>query len=159
MKWWRIGSSEIARHRDGLSHNEPMLRLANTFGWFDRTQAPKPQDRTIVQQIEKFNKNIDSTPAFYWLLSTDNERMTQINAGRAWVRAQLAATAEGLSMQPISQALQEYPEMRERYQEIHRLLAANQGLTLQMWARLGYGPEIEPAPRRGLNAHILNKPG
>jgi hypothetical protein len=155
MKWLRIGPSEIARHRDGLSNNELILRLANTFGWFDRTKAPKAQDRAILKQIEKFNKNIDSTPAFYWLLSTDNERTTQINAGRAWVRAQLAATAEGLSMQPISQALQEYPEMQGMYQEIYRLLTANQGLTVQMWSRLGYAPQIEPAPRRGLSAHLL----
>jgi cation transport ATPase len=109
----------------------------------------------FLKQIEKFNKAIDATPAFYWLISTDNERTSQINAGRTWVRAQLAATAEGLSMHPISQALQEYPEMQNPYREIHRLLAATDGLRVQMWARLGYGPEIQAAPRRGLNAHVL----
>lgn len=155
MKVLRVGPKEIAQHRDGLSNNEPMLRLINALGLLDRSTAPGPQDSTTVRLIEDFNAKIDATPAFYWLLSSDNERTTQINAGRVWVRAQLAATAEGLSMQPISQAIQEYAEMQGLYKEIHRLLTGNQGLTVQMWARLGYGPAIEPSPRRGLNAHVI----
>jgi hypothetical protein len=155
MKVLRVGPKEIAQHRDGLSNNEPMLRLINALGLLDRSTAPGPQDSTTVRLIEDFNAKIDATPAFYWLLSSDNERSTQINAGRVWVRAQLAATAEGLSMQPISQAIQEYAEMQGLYKEIHRLLTGNQGLTVQMWARLGYGPAIEPSPRRGLNAHVI----
>ena len=155
MKVLRVGPKEIAQHRDGLSNNEPMLRLINALGLLDRGTAPGPKDSTTVRLIEDFNAKIDATPAFYWLLSSDNERTTQIIAGRVWVRAQLAATAEGLSMQPISQAIQEYPEMQGMYKEIHRLLTANQGLTVQMWARLGYGPTIEPSPRRGLNAHVI----
>ena len=38
-------------------------------------------------------------------------RATQVAAGRAWVRLQLAAGALGVALQPHSQALQEYPEM------------------------------------------------
>ena len=81
---------------------------------------------------------------------------TQINAGRAYVRAQLAATAQGLAMQPLSQALQEYPEQAGPYARIHALLqAAPPAGTVQMWARLGHGPAIGPAPRRGLDAHLI----
>ena len=76
-----------------------------------------------------------------------------MNAGRAYVRAQLAATAHGLSMQPLSQALQEYPEQARLYADVHRLLGATgPGQTVQMWARLGSGPAVQPAPRRGLDA-------
>ena len=53
------------------------------------------------------------------LLSEGNDRVTQLQSGRAYVRAQLAATAAGLSMQPLSQALQEYPEVQAQYREIH----------------------------------------
>ena len=69
---------------------------------------------------------------------------------------QLAATAAGLSMQPLSQALQEYPEQTVPYTDIHQLLGAPAPrFTVQMWARLGVAPAIEPSPRRGLEAHIL----
>jgi len=156
FKVLRIGPTEIAEHRDGISINEPMLRLINALGLFDRTVAPGPDDMATTGQIREFNTHIDGTPAFYWMVSEGNERITQVDAGRAWARAQLAATAQGLSMQPISQALQEYPEVQAPYREIHDLLQApSPRFTVQMWARLGHATEVQPAPRRGLQAHIL----
>jgi hypothetical protein len=68
---------------------------------------------------------------------------------------QLAATAQGLSMQPLSQALQEYPEQAKPYADIHALTGASRpGQTVQMWARVGYAPPVEPAPRRRLRDFI-----
>jgi hypothetical protein len=100
---------------------------------------------------------IAATPAFFWLTTEDNARTTQLLAGRAFVRAQLAATAHGLSMHPLQQALQEYPEQQAQYAAIRRLLGVRtEGQTVQMWARLGYGPPVGPAPRRGVDAHILH---
>lgn len=59
-------------------------------------------------------------------------------------------------MQPISQALQESPEVQAPYRAIHELLGAPAPrFTVQMWARLGHAPAVQPAPRRGLGAHIV----
>lgn len=152
----RVGPKEIARHRDGLSVNDPLVRALSALGLFDRSKPPGPDDAATRTQIDDFNAKIDATPAFHWLVSEGNDRATQIEAGRAWVRAQLAATAHGLSMQPISQALQEYPEQAAPYREIHALLdAPPPRFTVQMWARLGHAPTIQPAPRRGLEAHVV----
>ena len=99
---------------------------------------------------------IEATPAFFWMVTDGNDRRTQVNAGRAYVRAQLAATAQGLSMHPLQQALQEYTEQAGPYAAIHRLVGAQTpGQTVQMWARLGYAPPVGAAPRRGLEAHLL----
>jgi hypothetical protein len=156
MKVLRVGPKEIAQHRDGISLNDPMVRALVAVGLFDRSQAPAPDDAATTTQIKDFNDRIDGTPAFFWLVTEGNDRATQVNAGRAYVRAQLAATAAGLSMQPLSQALQEYPEQAESYADIHQLLdAPTPRFTVQMWARLGYAPVIQPSPRRGLEAHIL----
>jgi hypothetical protein len=156
LKVLRIGPDEISRHRDGISINEPMLRAIHALGLFDRSQAPGPDDVGTQSQIEKFNTGIDSTQAFFWLVTEGNDRKTQVNAGRAWVRAQLAATAHGLSMHPLSQALQEYPEVEPLYREIHeRLEAPSPRFTVQMWARLGFAPATGPSPRRGLEAHLI----
>lgn len=152
----RIGPKEIAEHRDGLSINDPLVRALAAVGLFDRSRAPRPGDAAITRQIEDFNAKIAATPAFFWLVTEGNDRATQVNAGRAYARAQLAATAAGLSMHPLQQALQEYPEQAVPYADIHRLLEApSPGHTVQMWARLGYAPAVGPAPRRGLDAHIL----
>jgi hypothetical protein len=151
----RIGPQEIAQHRDGISLNSPMMRALTALGLFDRTKASAPDSSEIKGQLERFNAAIASTPAYFWLSTERNDRITQLLAGRAYVRAQLAATAQGLSMHPLSQALQEYPEQKPHYQAVHQLLgAAERGHTVQMWTRLGYGPAIGPAPRRGLEAHV-----
>jgi hypothetical protein len=156
IKVLRVGPKEIAQHRDGISLNDPMVRALAAVGLFDRSQAPTPDDTSTTTQIKDFNANIAATPAFFWMVTEGNDRVTQINAGRTYARAQLAATAVGVSMQPLSQALQEYPEQAGPYGEIHQLLGApTPRFTVQMWTRLGYAPAIEPSPRRGLDAHIL----
>jgi len=76
-----------------------------------------------------------------------------VNAGRAYVRLQLAATALGLRMQPLSQALQEYPEQANNYKAIHQLIVGQGAAdTVQMWTRLGYAPASQASPRRELQA-------
>ncbi len=152
----RIGPEEIVKHRDGLTLNKPVPRLLVSLGMFDRSKAPAPDDYAVTSQIADFNLKLQSTPAFFWMITEGNSRKIQVNAGRAYVRAQLAATKLGLSMQPISQALQEYLEMAKPYAAIHQLLGAPRPRdTVQMWVRLGYAPAIRPSPRRALEEHII----
>lgn len=151
----RVGQSEIAAHRDGLSLTAPVVVAMDRLGLFNRTQAPKPDDYATTSQIEAFDAKLASTPGFWWLVTPGNDRVTQVNAGRAYVRAQLAATAQGLALHPLSQALQEYPEQNKTYADIHTLAGATApGETVQMWVRVGYAQAVEPAPRRRLQDFI-----
>jgi hypothetical protein len=155
-KWLRVGSSEILRHRDGLSLMDPSVVWLSRFGLFDRNKAPGPNDFATTSQITEFNNKLNTTPAFLWMITTDNHRKTQIDAGRAYVRVQLAATAHGVAMHPLQQALQEYAEQAQQHAEVRWLLQATApSQTVQMWARVGFAPPVEPAPRRGLTAHLL----
>jgi hypothetical protein len=43
MKVLRVGPTEIAQHRDGISINEPMVRALAAVGLFDRSKAPGPR--------------------------------------------------------------------------------------------------------------------
>jgi hypothetical protein len=156
MKVLRVGASEIARHRDGISITSPFLVALDRVGLFDRSQAPAADSMATKNQIDDFEKKMATTPAFLWLLSDGNERSTQVNAGRAYARVQLAATAQGVVMHPLQQALQEYPEVARPYAAIHQLLEAAPGKqTVQMWARVGFADAVGPAPRRGLDAHLV----
>jgi hypothetical protein len=156
VKVLRVGSSEIARHRDGISITSPMLVALDRVGLFDRSRAPAPDSAAVRSQIEDFDKKIASTQHFLWMVSEGNTRTTQIAAGRAYARVQLAATTHGVVMQPLQQALQEYPEVAGPYADIHRLLEAPRPThTVQMWARVGFAAPVDPAPRRGLDAHIV----
>jgi hypothetical protein len=152
----RVGPDEVARHRDGLTLLDPTVVWMARLGLFDRSRAPGPDDYATTSQIKDFGKKLDSTPGFLWMVSEANDRITQINAGRAYVRVQLAGTAMGVVMQPLQQALQEYPEQAGPYAQIRHLLgAAAPGQTVQMWARVGFAPPTGPAPRRGVDAHMV----
>lgn len=151
----RVGAREIEQHRDGISITDPMLVAFDRLGLFERSKAPGPDDTATTTQLKDFAKKIASTPAFLWLVSEGNERATQVNAGRAYARVQLAATAHGVAMQPLQQALQEYAEQAAPYAQIHAALQAPRPThTVQMWARVGFAPPVQPAPRRGLDAII-----
>jgi len=155
-KLMRVGAAEIEQHRDGLSMLDPMVVLLDRLGLFDRSKAPGPDDFATTGQIKDFGKKLESTPGFLWMVTDGNDRVTQVNAGRAYARVQLAATAHGVAMQPLQQALQEYAEQAKPYADIKRLLdAMPPAQTVQMWARVGHAPPVEPAPRRGLAAHLM----
>lgn len=151
----RVGADEVAQHRDGLTLMDPMVVLMDRVGLLDRSRPPGADDFATTSQIKDFNAKLDSTPAFLWMVTEGNDRVTQVNAGRAFVRVQLAATAHGVALQPLQQALQEYPEQARTHAQIRRLLGADApGQTLQMWARVGYAPPVPPAPRRAVDAFI-----
>ena len=153
----RVGPQEIAQHRDGISLNTPMVRGLVALNLFDRSKPSEPDSSAIKGQISEFNDKMSTTPACVWLSTSDNSRPTQMLCGRAYVRLQLAATALGLRMHPLSQALQEYPEQTNNYKAIHELLVGKDSTaTVQMWTRLGYAPAGSPSPRRGLQAHFTS---
>jgi hypothetical protein len=152
----RVGAAEVDSHRDGLVVLDPLVVLLNRVGLFDRSKAPPPNAYATTSQIKDFDKKLASTPGFLWMVSSGNSRAAQVNAGRAYARVQLAATAQGLAMQPLQQALQEYPEQSAPHAAIRQLLGAGApDQTVQMWARVGYAPPVEPAPRRGVAAQLV----
>jgi hypothetical protein len=152
----RVGPDEVARHRDGLTLLDPSVVWLARLGLFDRSQAPGPDDYAITSQIKDFAQKLESTPGFLWMVTDGNDRATQVDAGRAYARVQLAGTAMGVVMQPLQQALQEYPEQAGPHAQVRRLLGANApGQTVQMWARVGHAAPATPAPRRGIDAHIV----
>lgn len=151
----RIGASEINRHRDGITITSPLLFALDRTGLLDRSAFPAPDSSATQGQIKDFDAITASTPAYLWLVTEGNQRRQQIDAGRAYVRVNLAATAAGLALHPNEQALQEYPEVAGPYRAIHALLdAPAPKFTVQMLARVGHLPAgaapLAPAPRRGL---------
>jgi hypothetical protein len=156
FKLMRVGAAEVAQHRDGLTLMDPKVVWLTRLGLFDRSKAPAADSAAITGQIDDFNRKLESTSAFLWMVSQGNDRATQVRAGRAYARVQLAATAHGVVMHPLQQALQEYPEQAGPYGEIRKLLdAPAPAHTVQMWARVGFAPAVPPAPRRGVDAHVI----
>ena len=98
---------------------------------------------------------INGTHAFVVQTTSGNTRADQIAVGGRWLRLNLAATGAGLALRPVSQALQEYPEMEGPYKAIHTKFAPDGG-TVQMLGLLGYAPITPRTPRWPLETRLRN---
>jgi hypothetical protein len=158
VELFRIGHREVNANPDGLEFMGPMFETLRVTGLFTREASMDPDGIVARSADAAFVENMQTAMGHIWQVTPTNSRLDQIRAGMDWVRINLAATELGLGMQPLSQALQEYPEMTALYDDIHRRLAPEGG-TVQMWARVGYGPDVMATPRWPLEAKIVGGTG
>lgn len=151
---FRIGHREVDANPDGIDFTGPLFESLRLFGLFSREAALDPTSSAYKAGVDAVFANADTAMGHVWLVTSTNTRRDQINAGADWLRVNLAATGNGLGTQPLSQALQEYSEMAGLYAEVHDRLAPAGG-TVQMLARIGYGPPVSPSPRWPLEAKIV----
>jgi len=114
-----------------------------------------PNSQASQEGAKLWRAAAETAPAFIWVLGKGNSRTDQIEAGRAYVRLNLAATGLGLAMHPWSMTLQEYPEMAGLYAQTQQRFGASAAAPVHMLARIGYGNPVSPAPRRGLSEHLM----
>jgi hypothetical protein len=150
----RIGPQEVARHKDGLTLEGPVIGLGKLVGAISREALEDPNSAAFKQGLDMYRPMAASARAFAWLINDGTSRDGQLAAGRAYMHLTLEAAAHGLAVHPWSQALQEYPEIADLYAEVHALIGGGQ--TLQMLVRVGYAKPVPPAPRRGLEAHMMS---
>ncbi len=150
---YRIGAAEVDANPDGISFTGPLFELMRAGGVFTREAAQDRSSSIYTQGVSATLEAINSAMGHIWLTTEGNTRHDQLNAGRDWVRINLAATGAGLGLHPLSQALQEYPEMQATRIALHSALEASDK-TVQMLGRLGYAPATAPKPRWSLEARI-----
>jgi len=152
---FRIGRAEVEANPDGIDFSGPMFESLALTGLMTRETAMDTTSMVFRSGMAAVLENCDTAMGHVWLVTPDNARETQIMAGRDWLRLNLAATGLGLGIQPLSQALQEYPEMAEHYAAVHARLAPEGGI-VQMLARVGYGARPAPSPRWPVEAKVVN---
>lgn len=150
----RIGAAEIDAQPDGLALSGPMIEATALLGLTTRASLADPASTAFRLGLDDLERTYGSIPAAGWIVTPDNSRASQIAAGRSYARLTLRAAAAGIAVHPLSQSLQEYPEMAELYAQAHRLLAPQPGQRLQMLARLGLADPVRPAARYPLEAHL-----
>lgn len=155
VELFRIGAREVDANPDGIDFTGPMFESLRMTRLFTREASLDPDSFSTRSALDTITQNMQTGMAHLWQVTPGNTRSEQIVAGEDWVRMNLAATALGVGLQPLSQALQEFPEMAELYAQTHAALAPQGGI-VQMWARLGYGPQISASPRWPIETRILN---
>ncbi|MCF6444926.1 twin-arginine translocation pathway signal protein [Nereida sp. MMG025] len=149
----RIGKAEIIANPDGIDAGGPMLEALAVAGLFTHEAARDPQNPGSQDAINSTNAAILGAPAYVLTKTQGNTRADQIDAGRRWLRLNLAATGAGLAVRPVSQALQEYDAVAPYYTAMHTEFAAPNE-TVQMLGLLGYGPTPARTPRWKLETRL-----
>jgi nitroreductase len=152
IRLMRIGASEINQHRDGISLSGPMIEFGKLAGIVTRESLADPKSSGFAQGLKMYEAITNTAMGHVWIVTrgdqAGNRRVDQLEAGRRYVRLNLQATAMGIAMHPLSQALQEFPEMAPLHTRLRELLRLAPDETVQMLVRVGYGPEAPPKPRR-----------
>lgn len=151
----RIGKTEIEANPDGIDLGGLKLEVLSLTGILSREAMADPASAAFDQEIQMYRPVIVSSMGFVVISTDNNTRQDQLVAGAAYVWANLAATANGVSMQPLSQILREYEEMVDLYVAGHAFLQPNGG-RVQMLARIGYGDKITPSPKWSASTRIMS---
>jgi nitroreductase len=143
----RIGKAEIEASPDGIDLGGPLLESLRLAGQLSRAQLGDPTSAAFRQGMDMYRTLHATSMAFLWLVTPADTKRAALQAGRVFVRMNLEAARLGLGFHPVSQALQEYPEMAAARAELHQRLGA-QGEVVQMFVRLGYSAApVPPSPR------------
>ncbi len=147
----RVGAAAVAAEPSGVSVLGTMAWWGSKLGMLDPASLRSTEGLAAKTAVNTSVEAAQNTHAWAWLVSADNSRRSQIEAGRAYMRTDLAAASLGLAIHPNSQVLQEFPEMAELYEGFHTEVGVAQPARVQMFVRLGYASRPEPAPRRPLD--------
>ncbi len=131
----RIGKREINANPDGIEMREPMLDALYNLGLLKHEMLLDTDHSGFRTKMNEMQRTYFATPAFAVLTTPGNTRHDQISAGRDWMRYSLAVTSLGLGTHPMSQALQEYPEVSTQYDQVHQMLAKDGELLMQAYAK------------------------
>jgi len=150
----RIGKAEIEANPDGIALGGTMLEAMALAGLLSREQMLNTTSTAFRAGIDKYRPIVNTAMGYSWIVTPGNTRSDQLEAGRVYVRTNLQAARAGLSMHPVSQALQEFPEMAKARDDVRGRLSVAAGDTLQMLARLGYAAPAMRSARWPVESRI-----
>lgn len=151
--WFRFSKREIRRQQDGLSVNTAGLTgfSAGTANMFLNSRNWH-KEKNRKRYLDTFGETVESTRGLLTMVTPTNTMYDWLHAGRVYVRAQLTASALGLRFHPVSQVLQEYPQMDALRPQLDALLGVEPPAKIQMFVRVGRTETPGLSPRRPLNA-------
>jgi len=152
----RIGNRAVVENPDGIDMGGIPMGLFKMTGIVTPKGLDTPGSTAYNEGLKMYDPIIHSAQGFVWVKSQTNTRADQLQAGRAWVRMNLAAQKAGLCVHPLSQILQEFPEMAEPYEVIRQELGVAPSGALQMLGRVGYTKFPAPSPRWPLESKLIS---
>lgn len=152
----RIGNRAVVENPDGIDMGGIPMGLLKMTGIVSHQGLDTPGSTAYKEGLKMYDPIIHSAQGFVWVKAGDNSRLGQLQAGRAWVRMNLAAQKIGLCVHPLSQILQEFPEMSDPYQMIRDELDVSADGVLHMLGRVGYTRFPAASPRWPVESKLIS---
>lgn len=157
--WFRFSDKEIQEKRDGIAL--PGNGVTGFTRWMAETFFIGPEPEKFHDPkgtdvfMKRYKENIESAKGIvYWQTKT-NGLKDWVLAGMDYARFQLAITGMGFVMHPMSQILQEYPEMQNLQKKFDLLTGISAPSKIQMIVRIGRSDFRYMTPRRNLRSMLL----
>lgn len=154
----RIGNRAVVKNPDGIDMGGIPMGLFKMAGIISPKSLDTPGSTAFEEGLKMYEPIIHSAQGFVWIKADANTRLSQLQAGRAWVRMNLAAQRQGLGIHPLSQILQEFPEMAAPYQAVRDELSVGPDGVIHMLGRVGYSKFPSASPRWPLESKLINSP-
>jgi hypothetical protein len=156
---FRFSDREIQEKRDGLGL--PDQGVTGFTRWMIETfflsREPEkfhdPANNKLF--LERYKKKIDSARALYYWSTSSNTIVDWVKTGRDYARFQLALMKAGLRMHPLSQILQEFPEMDDLRAKFEKISGVRAPGKIQMIVRIGRSDYKYFTPRRSAKDMIV----
>ncbi|MCR9270418.1 MAG: Acg family FMN-binding oxidoreductase [Henriciella sp.] len=152
----RIGNRAVVDNPDGIDMGGIPMGLFKMTGIVTPEGLDTPGSTAYNEGLKMYHPIIHSAQGFVWVKAEENSRLSQLQAGRAWVRMNLAAQQIGLCVHPLSQILQEFPEMAEPYEAIRAELNVQPNGVLHMLGRVGYTKFPAASPRWPVESKLIS---
>jgi hypothetical protein len=152
----RIGNRAVVENPDGIDMGGIPMGLFKMTGIITHEGLDTPGSTAYNEGLKMYEPIIHSAQGFVWVKADTNTRLSQLQAGRAWVRMNLAAQQAGVCVHPLSQILQEFPEMAEPYEAIRDELNVGPDGVIHMLGRIGYTKFPSASPRWPLESKLIS---
>lgn len=152
----RIGNRAVVENPDGIDMGGLQMGLLKMTGLISHEGLDTPGSTAYQAGLDMYEPIIHSARGFVWIKAETNTRLSQLLAGRAWVRMNLAAQKAGLGIHPLSQVLQEFPEMAGPFAALRDELAVTGDGVVHMLGRVGYARFPSPSPRWPLESKLID---
>jgi hypothetical protein len=158
-KWFRL-KDEIAAKKDGINlrvgGTEPGLNLWMTETLLEMGSKKLWHSEFSIKSVLKGHyEKVMSSKEVVTFKTDSNNLIDWIKCGQDYARFQLAAYDQGFCMGPLSQVLQEYPSMKNLYDEFNQTMRVQDPAKIQMAVRIGRSKPLEYSYRRNPNDLIV----
>ncbi|MBC8376664.1 MAG: hypothetical protein H8E26_11525 [FCB group bacterium] len=150
--WFRSSQKKIETKRDGIN-----LRTDGTKGLLlsimefivnEENEESWHKPTAINAFLKSYGKKIYTAKGIVLFKTQSNTMSDWILTGIDYVRFQLAADQLGYVIHPVSQVLQEYPEMDDLRARFNGLVGVSEPSKIQMGVRIGRGEKLYYSYRR-----------